>query len=341
MIKVLTVLILAINLAAQAQHSVTGVISDGNRRPVQGVVVTIKGTTQSAVSSEIGRYSIVVPSNETILVYSLDGNIVSEVYVSTQREIDVRINTNVRPARNNNAANVQPDRIDPVYNESTRTTRSTPSNAPSNQIQGEFRVSFDGGFIRQISENNATEAANKGRFTSISFGHNVQHNMNLGVKIVAAGINTRNYDFHYSQFFTIFAATYTYYFGTWAFPFIPYIGGGLGVTNTSSFHSDYRGRNNVGNTTGSSHFLFESRTEIRESKLCGFVTTGVEFGKFRVAAEYNIIPASQDTRRFYDSNGTHLRTDFLKSRNGFLAVTVGFFIGGGKRTANTANDKIQ
>ena len=83
-------------LFCMAQNSVTGVVSDRNDIPVQGVTVRIKGTTLTTFSAADGRYAITVSGNESILEYLFDGNIMREVFVSNQREINVRIDIDVR-----------------------------------------------------------------------------------------------------------------------------------------------------------------------------------------------------------------------------------------------------
>ena len=54
-------------------EKVIGKISDANGNPLPGVTVTVKGSSVATVSDRQGNYAINVPSNKSILVFSLIG----------------------------------------------------------------------------------------------------------------------------------------------------------------------------------------------------------------------------------------------------------------------------
>ena len=76
-IKCLSVLILLLTSSAQLfaqQKTVTGnVTSKETGKPVEGVTVAIKGSTQRALTDDKGEFSITVPSTESVLVFSYVG----------------------------------------------------------------------------------------------------------------------------------------------------------------------------------------------------------------------------------------------------------------------------
>lgn len=71
------------------QSSVTGVVVDGNRVPMPGVTIRIKGTTQGTTTNGNGRYTIPVPDAKAILVFSFIGCKTQEITVGEQHTINV------------------------------------------------------------------------------------------------------------------------------------------------------------------------------------------------------------------------------------------------------------
>jgi TonB-dependent SusC/RagA subfamily outer membrane receptor len=82
-------------LLAQNNTTVKGAIKDERGSPLPGVTVTIKGTTNAAISDVNGLYSISVPSNAT-LVYSFIGYDSKEEIVNGRSEINVSLTPNVK-----------------------------------------------------------------------------------------------------------------------------------------------------------------------------------------------------------------------------------------------------
>ena len=71
------------------------IVSAEDNQSVPGVNIIIKGTSQGTVSDASGRYSINVPSTESVLVFSSIGFTTSEVVVGSQSVIDVTLTLDV------------------------------------------------------------------------------------------------------------------------------------------------------------------------------------------------------------------------------------------------------
>jgi TonB-linked SusC/RagA family outer membrane protein len=66
----LVMLVSNILLLAQDRRTITGVVTDDSGKPVPSATVSVKGTTQSVVTDESGRYSITVDKSNAVLVFS-------------------------------------------------------------------------------------------------------------------------------------------------------------------------------------------------------------------------------------------------------------------------------
>ena len=86
-------LALSVALSAVAQQSrtlsVSGRITDPQQQPVPGVTVQIKGTTQGIIADADGRYSITVPSEGSVLIFSCLGYETQDVTVAGRAVINV------------------------------------------------------------------------------------------------------------------------------------------------------------------------------------------------------------------------------------------------------------
>lgn len=69
--------------------TVTGTIKDEEQMPMPGVNVTVKGTTLGVVTDIDGSYSINVPNENAVLVFSFIGYAKHEYVVGNQRKIDI------------------------------------------------------------------------------------------------------------------------------------------------------------------------------------------------------------------------------------------------------------
>jgi hypothetical protein len=75
-------------VSVSAQKSVRGTVSDVNGEPLIGVNVVVKNTTTGTVTDIDGKYSLEVPGESSVLVFSYIGYVTSEVAVGTQTVID-------------------------------------------------------------------------------------------------------------------------------------------------------------------------------------------------------------------------------------------------------------
>lgn len=75
-----------------AQVQVNGNVRDNAGELLPGVSIQIKGTTQGTVTDINGRYSLNVPDNQSILVYSFIGMETQEINVNGRTSIDVVMN---------------------------------------------------------------------------------------------------------------------------------------------------------------------------------------------------------------------------------------------------------
>ncbi|HRO70471.1 MAG TPA: carboxypeptidase-like regulatory domain-containing protein, partial [Chitinophagaceae bacterium] len=76
-------------LLAQGGRTITGVVTGDDGRPVPAATVSIKGTTQSVITDDNGRYSITVPNNSAVLVFSSVGYGSRELTVGTASTLNM------------------------------------------------------------------------------------------------------------------------------------------------------------------------------------------------------------------------------------------------------------
>lgn len=81
----------ASSLAAYAQSTVRGKVTDNTQGAAPGVSVQVKGTTKGVVTSGDGTYSIDVPANGTTLIFSLVGFATQEVVIGGRAVVDVEM----------------------------------------------------------------------------------------------------------------------------------------------------------------------------------------------------------------------------------------------------------
>ena len=86
-VTLLAVLFVGLGVSAQ-NRPVTGTVTDSDGHPVVGAVVSQRGTSNAAITTADGRYSISVPADAT-LVFSVLGMTTQEVEVESRSVIDV------------------------------------------------------------------------------------------------------------------------------------------------------------------------------------------------------------------------------------------------------------
>ncbi len=73
-----------------AQNTITGTVTDGeNNEPLPGVNVLVKGTTVGTITDIDGKYSLGVPSDAEMLVFSSVGYTAEEVAINNRSTIDM------------------------------------------------------------------------------------------------------------------------------------------------------------------------------------------------------------------------------------------------------------
>jgi hypothetical protein len=93
--KRLTLTFTAVLLAVvmtMAQRTVTGKVTEASGEPLIGANVYLKGTTTGTTTDIDGSYSIDVPSETTILVFSYIGYTDQEIEVGNRQTVDVLLN---------------------------------------------------------------------------------------------------------------------------------------------------------------------------------------------------------------------------------------------------------
>lgn len=74
---------------------ITGRVTDSTGTGLQGVTVQVQGTTINAITDADGRFSIEMPANSTVLVFSYVGLGKQEIRVNNRTQIDVQLVTAV------------------------------------------------------------------------------------------------------------------------------------------------------------------------------------------------------------------------------------------------------
>ena len=75
----------------QAQKTITGNITSEDGKPLSGVTVSIKGTKTVAISTEAGNFSIKVPNDKSVLIFSHTSHIEKQLTVGSLTLINVQL----------------------------------------------------------------------------------------------------------------------------------------------------------------------------------------------------------------------------------------------------------
>ncbi len=90
--KLLLLLLFFASTAVYAQRvTVTGTVSDERGGALPGATVQVKGTNIGTITDENGRYSLEVPSSNSILVFSFVGYVLREIQVLNQTMINATL----------------------------------------------------------------------------------------------------------------------------------------------------------------------------------------------------------------------------------------------------------
>src|SRR5688572_11105164 len=91
LVLLLLLLLCATQIFAQGGRTITGVVNDNAGLPVPSATVTVKGTKQSTVTDAGGRYSIAVPGDNAVLVFSAISFGTREIPVGSSNVLDVSL----------------------------------------------------------------------------------------------------------------------------------------------------------------------------------------------------------------------------------------------------------
>lgn len=80
---------------APKEKIIEGKITDDTGKPIPGVSIKVKGTGTGAASDQDGNYSLQVPDQGAILIFSSVGYLTQEVSVGTQTNLDVQMQTDI------------------------------------------------------------------------------------------------------------------------------------------------------------------------------------------------------------------------------------------------------
>lgn len=78
-------------LFAQERRTITGVVTDNNGSPVPSATVSVQGSTQSTITDDAGRYSIVIDKANAVLVFSSISFGTKSVTVGSSNTLDVSL----------------------------------------------------------------------------------------------------------------------------------------------------------------------------------------------------------------------------------------------------------
>ncbi|MCC5919562.1 MAG: TonB-dependent receptor [Cyclobacteriaceae bacterium] len=95
-LQVLTVLLLCFHLVHAQETTISGTVySLEDEESLPGVSVTVKGTTIGVTTNIDGQYSIDVPSDANVLVFTFVGMVKEEVRIGNRSTIDVYLSPNI------------------------------------------------------------------------------------------------------------------------------------------------------------------------------------------------------------------------------------------------------
>ena len=71
--------------------TVSGMVTDAEDKPIEGVSVLVKGTSKGTTTNSVGRYSLTGVDENAILVFSAIGYTTQEVQVKNKKQINVKL----------------------------------------------------------------------------------------------------------------------------------------------------------------------------------------------------------------------------------------------------------
>ncbi len=92
----LIVFLLFVSIMIQAQFHITGEVTDINQEPLIGVTVQVKGTTTGTITNLKGEFSILAPSEKSMIVFSYTGYSQQVIPLGNQQFIKVVLKETIR-----------------------------------------------------------------------------------------------------------------------------------------------------------------------------------------------------------------------------------------------------
>jgi TonB-linked SusC/RagA family outer membrane protein len=95
-LPLLVLSLLTSHLNAQQNKAISGTVISEDKSPLEGVTISVKGSSQKVVSAEKGNFSISIPGNQAVLVFTYVGYEPREIAVSGQKYLTVELTPNVK-----------------------------------------------------------------------------------------------------------------------------------------------------------------------------------------------------------------------------------------------------
>lgn len=97
LLSVMLSLIASVGYLHAQQKSVSGtVISDSDKQPIPGAIIKIKGSTVGMITDLDGKFTIQVPSNDAVLIFSYLGYLNQEVLVGNRSNLEIILQEDVK-----------------------------------------------------------------------------------------------------------------------------------------------------------------------------------------------------------------------------------------------------
>lgn len=178
------------------------------------------------------------------------------------------------------------------------------------QEQGKFRFDIGLGYASSASEGGA------GLLVNLEPKYTINNHMNVGLRAqvaaVVKGVGFTDETIGDPEVGGLgsYLGVFDYYLHKSGSSFAPFVGGGLG----------YFGTLNVDTSDDDGDTTFEDAKA--DGKFGGMIRLGFDWFKFRMAAEYNIVPESD----LLTSGGNVIG----QTKNSYIGISLGFYFGGGK-----------
>jgi len=95
-ILLLPFLLLLCYVVSAQQKTVTGTVTDADGKPVPGATISIKGTSNGKTTDSAGNFSMVVPSNQSVIKISSVGYTYQEMTVGARTALSVQLAKNTK-----------------------------------------------------------------------------------------------------------------------------------------------------------------------------------------------------------------------------------------------------